>query len=58
MSVSRSESERRYSLEGSGRKTGSDSIPGKWSPRRTLLFIVGAASLSWAAIIYTLNLIF
>jgi len=58
MSVSRSDTERRFPLEGSGAKTELDTDPGKWTARRTLLFIVGASSLLWIGIIYAAALIF
>lgn len=58
MSVSRSETERRFPLEGSGAKYGLGADPGKWSVRRTLAFIVGASSLLWIGIIYAAIVIF
>ena len=58
MSVSRSDTERRYSLGNPGAQTESHTDPERWSARRTLLVIVGASSFLWVGIIYTATLIF
>ena len=58
MSVSKSNTERRYPLEDSGEKTESGTDPGKWPERWTLLFIIGASCFLWGGIIYASALIF
>lgn len=58
MSVYRSEGEQRFALESSGRQTEVRNSPDKWSARRSLLFLVGAASVLWAGIIFGATLIF
>jgi hypothetical protein len=58
MSVSRSDTERRYSLGNPGTQTELHTDPERWSGRRTLLFIVGVSSFLWVGIIYAATLIF
>jgi hypothetical protein len=58
MSVSRSDTERRYPLEGSGAKTEFGIDPDKWPARWSLLFIIGASCFLWGGIIYAAALIF